>query len=541
MAEDERSKQTIHHDRWDDAEYASIRKEVKGLQATTNSLLKITDTARPEVADMYNMLYKSKATAMDRKDIRDDHLLNLEVNLEAFELAEYQELRYYTRNDRVGAARAVIEMGPKFEELFDRNKQLQRKADELQKLRDELADKLSELLSNLAQQAIQPPSDEEDEEEDSQASAGGGSGDGEDGEGQQQGEGSGDDEEQQLRDEIEALENAIAKLSEQLDQDLNNASSSIRATLRSAMQDASDEARAEAQAALAWGIEPGQLVKMNAAERINLARKWNTPELRQIAELFGALHNIAFTNRWQRVADIPHEVVGVTLGNDIGRVLPEELVKLRHPLLRRTFYKDFAEGRLRQLKMEGKRKVGKGGIVLLEDGSASMGGRRELYAKAVMLVLANIAKKEGREFHLVHFGSPGEYRTMSFTKPSDFNTDHLIEAAELFFNSGTDFETPLNEGMRILLEESRHSGKVNSDIVFLTDGECRVGREWMENFHADLDRIQGAIWGIDVGYGSSTLAEICRDRVISVADLTPEATNNGRDFKQLFASLQRAA
>ena len=54
-----------------------------------------------------------------------------------------------------------------------------------------------------------------------------------------------------------------------------------------------------------------------------------------------------------------------------------------------------------------------------------------------------------------------------------------LSAAETFLNGGTDFQTPMKEALRLMENE----GFDNADIVFITDGECALPQEYLEQLH----------------------------------------------------------
>jgi uncharacterized protein with von Willebrand factor type A (vWA) domain len=335
---------------------------------------------------------------------------------------------------------------------------------------------------------------------------------------------------------IEAAEKGLVKMVEGMRPD-------VQATMGLALNKAATKAADERTNARTWGVEPGELKRLPAKERLELARKWNKPHLREIAAIFGRYVNVALSPVLKTVDDIPHERTGVRFSRDISHMIPSELLRLKDPRTKRAFLKDFAEGKILTSKFRGKEKVGKGGMVVLLDSSMSMSGEREKSAKAITLVLGNIAKRENREFHVVHFGSPGLFTTQSFLRPGDFTTDRLIEMAELFLSSGTDFVTPLNEGIRLLEDEHRRTGRITSDIIMITDGECGVTDTWLADFHARLDKLGATVFGINVAGEAwgNTLDLICRDLVMTLADLTSDGLDGGKKLKKLFAHVQRRA
>lgn len=511
---DDRSRNSINNDKWDREDHRGVMREVRKLAAARDQLAEVTPTAAAEMQDTWFAFMKARARLKDRSQVRDDHQVDLTINEQLLGLTEFEELVRFTRGDAVGAAMAAVKIEPTLEVLFDREKQRQKEAEELQKKREEL-------LEALAEQRRRGDQDEN------------GEGDG-DGDMQVPGQASGMSNEE-LQDLIDDLTRQVEAREKALRERLDDDSVDIEATLKSVMREAADEARDEKGVAQAWGIDPGELTRMPADIRFKLASKLNHQRLRQIAELVGLMQRIAFSPKIRRVEDIPHELSSVTIGTDLEHLLPEELVRFADEDLEWSFLADYAEGRLRQYKVYGTEKIGKGGIILCEDGSGSMSGDPELMAKAVMLTLLNIAKVEGREFHLVHFGGPGAYKHLPFRSPAEYTIDHVIEAAELFFGGGTDFVTPLNVARDILLDEFARTGRVQSDIIFLTDGICQVPDAWLEEFHKDMDRLQATVWGVNVGgyQKDEPLWTICREHVCTVYDLH----NTGREIKTIFQHL----
>lgn len=543
MTKDERSENTVRADKWDEEDYYKIRKEVAQLPAATEALQEITPTARPEIEDVFYLMKKAAPDLLDPDKVR--HPVNRAVNEQLEDLDDFKELRRFTKGDLVASAMATVKIEPELEILFDREKVRQKEADKLQELRDELQEKLNELAQQIADELAQQGGNEGDEEGEG---AGQGEGEGEEGEGEGQGQGSGqgqgDGQGQgsggSLQNEIDALKAAIEAAERALKEGLAKDGPSMAAALAKGLGQVLGEARNEQSVSRSFGLSRGQLQRLPAKERLKLAAKMNNPRLREIAEMFGFLRNLSMDARERTVDDIPHTVVGVTLGDDLSRLLSSEYVRMSDDDQEWGWMMDYAEKRLAQFQMEGIERVGKGGIVVLEDGSGSMGGARERSAKAFMLVMADIAKAENRTFHLVHFGGPGEFKTLSFTKPSDFTVDNIIEAAEIYFGGGTDFVTPLDEGMRILKEEFARDGKVESDLILVTDGYCSLTPEWMKKFHEDLEEIDGMAWAVNVSSSGETRSEpvntLTHGKVMSMNDLKE---NKGRELSELLKGTQR--
>ncbi|MCA9541681.1 MAG: hypothetical protein KC620_22445 [Myxococcales bacterium] len=137
--------------------------------------------------------------------------------------------------------------------------------------------------------------------------------------------------------------------------------------------------------------------RLDAAQRLALGEQLARSEkLRKLAALVGAFRSMARVQRERKVPRRGPEVYAVTLGNDPARLLASELSALRHPLLRADVRRRFLEGRLLQYGLRDRDDRGRGPMVICLDGSGSMQGPRELWAKAVTLTLVEQARRHGR-------------------------------------------------------------------------------------------------------------------------------------------------
>lgn len=506
------SKHVVGADRWDKQSYERMKAEAAALAAAGETLAEAAPTGEPLMADVFWSLHKAGPEIVDPAAVRPDHMINRSVMEEAFDLTEWKSVRNYTRGDDVAAAMAAASLEPDIETLLDRQKMLQDQAQELHETMAQLAAAQAEKvdLDELVERWTSPDADPDEAAEQMEGVAG-------------QGEG--------LDAQIEGLAEQAEAQGAALVEQLQREAPSTQATMARAMGRASESARQSANMSRAWGLEPGTLQRMPADQRMALAKRLNSPRLKRIAELFGPMRNLAMTEQMRKTAHAVDEVVGITLGSDLERVLPSELVKLGDPLRRTEFFRDFAEHRLPVWELEGKEKVGKGAIILLEDGSGSMEGEPELWAKAVMLCLMHIARKQKRVFRLIHFGSPGQMYEISFEKPSDYTIERILDAAEIFFRGGTDFMGPINRGVEYLRKEHAERGFVTGDIVMVSDGLAGVTEQWKGWFEEEKDRLKFALWGILIGMPKDTepIYTLADHKCCDVRDLA-----TGGDVRQLF-------
>jgi uncharacterized protein with von Willebrand factor type A (vWA) domain len=98
----------------------------------------------------------------------------------------------------------------------------------------------------------------------------------------------------------------------------------------------------------------------------------------------------------------------------------------------------------------------------------------------------------------------------------------VLEVAEPFFNGGTDFQYPLTEARKIV-EAGSHFER--ADVVFVTDGLCRVASEFLAEFQAFKKRTGTRVFAVLVDVGSSAEASVRQwaDHVHRVVDLARDA------------------
>lgn len=353
------------------------------------------------------------------------------------------------------------------------------------------------------------------------------------------------DEQKQQMDDLARQQRELAEKLAQAEKDAQAAKDEFedgmdrnKATMQNglakAFERAAEQADTLAETAMAWGLEPGALTHLNATERIEMARKLNSPRFKRIADLFGPMRNLMLTEQSRRTVHTTDEIYDVEMGKDLGRMVPSELLALDDELTELDFLRRYQEGALLQYAMQGEEKLARGGIIVCEDGSGSMSGERELWAKAVMLCLLHLARQQKRSFRLIHFGSVNQYKVIEFTEPSHFTMDRIMEAASIFFAGGTDFSTPMKQALGFLQDDHAKNGEVKADIVFVTDDECYVDQTFMDEYLSEMDRMQASTWGISVAGGrggprEGALNSMTKGHVAQIKDLT-----SGEDIRDIF-------
>ena len=336
-----------------------------------------------------------------------------------------------------------------------------------------------------------------------------------------------------LASEARAEEARLRQQAKQLAEDLSRQQKELETRyLKEAVKVAQDLDDA-AQEAESWSLAIGSGYKSSPGRQIELGKHLaGNDKLKKLAQMVGRMKQHALALRRKIFERTNEELFEVGLGNEVSRLLPHELVTLHHPVLRKDFTRRFVEGELLLYSLRGIEEKGKGPVVVCLDGSSSMMGDKEVWAKALALTLLEIARRQRRLFRSICFSSadtPLQVLDLNPRERYEVEMDKVMELAEYFPGGGTDFETPLNAA-RECIQQSRFK---RGDIVFITDGECQVRQDWAEQFRADKEEMGFSLFSILIDVGSSSLNVLKEfsDKITTVSRLTSEGV------KDLFVKL----
>jgi Uncharacterized protein containing a von Willebrand factor type A (vWA) domain len=248
----------------------------------------------------------------------------------------------------------------------------------------------------------------------------------------------------------------------------------------------------------ALGIEPGVLYDASVAnlckQDIDALRRWSewlkgNKDIRELCALMGRLRKEQQSRKREIIEATTHyrvsvpdidskeEIIGVELGNDLERILPQELALLGTPETSILFDLKFAEKRLMCFVMQGyqdcqnERSIKKeveveeqekmGPIILCVDTSGSMQGAPENVAKAITLSLASMAATQKRACYLINFST--SITTLDLRHPKGI--EDLIAFLLMSFHGGTDVAPALSHGVKMMDKEEFK----NADFLVLSD------------------------------------------------------------------------
>jgi len=502
----------IAADRFDQMTWCDTLAQAGALRELGGDLGERHDYAADLLADVFLAAYKTAPQLREIGEMDSSRLVNHQVAATLLASPEFAELRRETVGDPYAAAMAVIAQGPALRRMLDKAETAQQAAQAAADARQqatEAAQAVAEALERAAAQAGEEgtvPAGAAQEIEDATAQA-------------------------------EAAQQAAQAADETTRQALAMAAPGIRTAARRSAAKAAEQAREEAALFAAWGIGPGQLQRLSFAARARLAARLRTGRLTQWAELIGRFRQMATAERARKTEHAPGELVGITLGDDLGALIPSELASLGVPAMRAVFAARYAEQRLFVYDQRGETETGQGAIIACIDCSGSMGTPRaggvsgEAWAKACALALLDQARTARRDFAGILFSSAGQHQVFRFPACHPPAIDDVLDFAETFYGGGTDFQTPLDDAVALLEAEHNTDGRMRGDIVLITDGQCLVTEDWMRSWNERKARLGYRLFGIAVATTPGPVLEALSDNLRTITDLAgPDATGAARDM-----------
>lgn len=293
---------------------------------------------------------------------------------------------------------------------------------------------------------------------------------------------------QQLADQISGSADVISGNFMEEEQNQDNLSHSLKeasALRKAALNVIGDMEAVEEFASITipggsgWGDDGAdRLIEFGLDESL-MSKMRNQDEFREILKEVGRLRRIAGKIK-SRKPKPSMSRVGITTGNDLKRLIPQELVYLNDPELEDIFWLKLINKKLTLYENKKRQPEGKGAMVLCMDVSGSMSGLPERMSKAMIMQLVRTAFEQKRRVGWLLFGDRASQVT-------EVKTPHDLLA--LFGNQshkglghGTHFSPPLERAMEFIKQDEVF--RTSGDIVFLTDGYGPITETTVRKFEA---------------------------------------------------------
>lgn len=426
--------------------------------------------------DIFSALYRYLPVLVEENRMKYEYLINYKAIQQLMKDAKYKELRSMTRHDELTSLIGT--------ELF-----LEQLMEIVSKIKEEFDEALDtyEKAKKEAEDAIE--------------------------EAKKQG----------LLEDDPSLQEAKTKLEEARKELKELYDKKAKREVKKAINDLLNNTKAIGDTISNWGLgNDGTYSQMPYEEKVGMLDKLkNNDKLKKIALLAGKFTEIYLEGKKAQTKKTRSYIRDITMGDDLSRVLPSELISLKHPLRKRQFYKAYSEKRLLQHEYGGNVKKGKGPIVALIDCSTSMAGDSEIYAKATCMALLDVAKRQKRPFVAVHFDSgvaAKDLKANYFTRAHPYNIKEVVDMAEYFGGGGTEFEPPL-ERAKNEIDEDREFSK--ADIVMITDGCAPTGDSFLKEFLSWKKKKNVTLYAVLIssGYATTESLKEFSDKISEISDL----------------------
>ena len=248
----------------------------------------------------------------------------------------------------------------------------------------------------------------------------------------------------------------------------------LRWGIRRSLKKGLEEAQEAKQAIETFGRDEGGLQRIPITEQFRLADLLGkNSKIKEIIKMLGRMRLEALSVKRSRITNSSPVRRGVeTVGIEgIERVLPDELANLaigeggEDLFLKRLLDED-----LLAYSYKNPVKETQGPILIAVDGSGSMAGLKEIWAKALAIATILQAKKEKRKSHGIIFGA-------SEKEIFEIDANRLEDLATASFHMGTNFGPPLGWVQDKFKEQPR------ADLFFITDGVCEIEEHRKRGIH----------------------------------------------------------
>jgi len=480
-------KHTVHSDRMDAKMFNDIKEHSSNLQQAEKAGSEALNTFPPLVQDIWSAMFKFSPEFRKPQEMSPSHRFNSTLMEKMIQMPQYRELRVHTRLDDLNSAVATITIA---EELTQKLKdELKEQAEQANR-----AQNIEELLQNAldAAQTYQDMAERSGNEEFRKKA-------------------------DRMMDEAKKCKTLLNEAEARLEQSCNANANKIRSGMRAAAESALKNAQSISEAVDGWGIGGGELARMPIQQKLDLAKKLQSDKFRKMVQVIGRMRRLAVHKQKTKLSQSRDEIHAVGMGSDLSRVLPAELIQMRHPLMKLEFKRKFIEGKLMQYELKGKDKQGKGPIIVCCDNSGSMSGDREIWSKAVALALLEVASMQKRAFVCIHFGGPVDKLKVIEVEVGDKNIlTKAVEIAEFFLNSnGTAFEPALMRAAEAVASCAYHK----ADVVFITDGQAPVSSKFLGEFLDTKKKREFRVFGILIQSHQSLVLKEFSDEIVRVDEL----------------------
>ncbi len=309
-----------------------------------------------------------------------------------------------------------------------------------------------------------------------------------------------------LANRLKSKREQYAYLQKQADRSANVNRRKLQTVIVSALTQAMDSAETIRFILTSWGNGDMNMPK-NEFNTELLERVSKSEKLAYVAKFLGRYKDIYSDKKKNGYEFGRGEVYDITSGNSISRALTSELSLLSDLKTIPVFARKYQNKQLKQYRRREPISKGKGDIIVCLDESYSTYGDNQAWGMAMAMILLQICHDNKRNFALIHFSD--KIKTHIFPADDTYMRERMFEASETFLGGNTDFEMPLNKAMDLIQDGDWK----DADIVFITDGNCNISKEFENKFKEMQSSHKFTVTGILLDKGKNnefSLKKFCK-------------------------------
>ncbi len=297
----------------------------------------------------------------------------------------------------------------------------------------------------------------------------------------------------------------------------------LRWAIRRSLKKGLEEAQEAKQAVETFGRQKGGIQRIPLTEQFRLADLLGkNAKIKEIIKMLGRMRLEALSIKRSRITHSAPVRRGVeTVGLDgIERVLPDDLAALAIGAQGEDlFLKRLLEEDLLAYSYNNPVEETQGPILIAVDGSGSMAGPKEIWAKALAIATMLQAKKERRKSHGIIFGA-------SENEIFGIDINRLEDLATASFHMGTNFGPPLRWA------EDKFKEQPQADLFFITDGICNIEKDRKADFIQAKHRSRAKCYSVIIGSETAETVTQFSDKVFSLS-ASPNAREGGQILSEI--------
>ncbi len=297
----------------------------------------------------------------------------------------------------------------------------------------------------------------------------------------------------------------------------------LRWAIRRSLKKGLEEAQEAKQAVETFGREEGGIQRIPITEQFRLADLLGkNSKIKEIIKMLGRMKLEALSLKRSRITHSSPVRRGVeTVGIEgIERVLPDELANLAiGEQGEDLFLKKLLDEDLLAYSYKTPVQETHGPILIAVDGSGSMAGLKETWAKALAIATILQAKKEKRKSHGIIVGA-------SEKEIFEIDVDRLEDLATASFHMGTNFGPPLRWA------EDKFKEQPRADLLFITDGVCEIEEHQKVEFIQAKSRSGARCFSVLIGSDATDTVKQFSDKAFSLP-----TTLTSRDGGQILSEI----